>query len=63
MFPDPADLVPGGGDRGGRHFLVIGYWRCAAELGHIFTAALTIMGLHFQKSYYNGIGHFWDLGD
>ena len=49
----------------GGYFLVIGYWGCAARLGSIFTAGLTIMGLYFQKSYsnYNGIAHFWALGD
>ena len=49
----------------GGYFLVIGYWGCAARLGRIFKAELTIMGLYFQKSYsnYNGMAHFWDLGD
>ena len=32
----------------GGYFLVKGYWPCAAGLGRIFTAGLTIMGLHFS---------------
>ena len=57
---------PRGWERGGGGvFLVIGSWGCAAGLGRIFTSGLTIMGLHFQKSYsnYNGIAHFLDFGD
>ena len=30
------------------HFLVKGYWGCAAGRGRIFTTGLTIMGLHFE---------------
>ena len=30
------------------HFLVIGYWGCAAGWGGIFTAGLTIMESPFQ---------------
>ena len=39
----------GGGGLGG--FLVIGQWGCAAGWGRIFRSGLTIMGLHFHKSY------------
>ena len=36
---------PPGGEGG--YFLVKDYWGCAAGSGRIFTAGLTIMGLHF----------------
>ena len=35
---------------------------CAAGWGRIFTTGLTIMGLHFYKSYQNGVAHFQDFG-
>ena len=47
---------------GGGYFLVIGEWGCATGWGRIFTTGLTIMGLHFQQSYDNGIVYFRDLG-
>ena len=34
----------------------------AAGLGRIFTTGLTFMGLHFYKSYWNGVEHFQDFG-
>ena len=30
--------------------------------GRIFTTGLAIMGLHFYRSYENGVTHFQDLG-
>ena len=36
--------------------------RYAAGWGRIFTTGLTIMGLHFQKSYQNGAAHFRIFG-
>ena len=41
----------------GEYFLV-----CAAKWGRIFTTGLTIMGLHFKKSYWSGVIHFPDFG-
>ena len=35
---------------------------CAAGWGRIFTTGLTIMGLHFYKSYQSGVAHFQDFG-
>ena len=32
---------------GGGYFLIGGYWGCAAGLGRVFRAGLTIMELHF----------------
>ena len=46
------DTAGGGG--GGKY--------CAARWGRIFTTGLTIMGLHFQYSYQNGVAHFLILG-
>ena len=43
---DSLVRVPGGG--GGCYFLMKFYGGCAAGWGHIFKAALTIMGSHFQ---------------
>ena len=48
---------------GGGYFLIRGYWGCAAGWGRVFTAGLTIMGLHFWSSYLNGIAHFRDFWD
>lgn len=36
----------GGGGGYYLDFLLIGYWGCAAEWGHIFMTELTLMGLH-----------------
>ena len=47
-------FTPSGGGEGGGYFLVVG----AVGLGCIFTNGLTIMGLHFYKSYQNGVAHF-----
>ena len=47
-------LLPVAEGRGGGYFLVVG----AVGLGCIFTNGLTIMGLHFYKSYQNGVAHF-----
>ena len=46
---------------GGGDFLVTGLWGCAAGWGRIFTTGLTIMGLHFQQSYWNGVAYFREL--
>ena len=35
-------------NRNPSHFLVMGYWGCAAEWGHIFTIELTVIGSPFQ---------------
>ena len=40
---------------------VIGNCRWIAGLYRIFTAGLTIMELHFYKSYQNGVVHFRNL--
>ena len=39
---DSRASAPGG------HFLIRGYWGCAAVWGRILTTGLTIMGSHFQ---------------
>ena len=31
------------------------------RMGSIFTTGLTIIGLHFCKSYFNGVAHFQDF--
>ena len=36
---------------GGRYFLVVGSWGCAAGWGRIFTTGWIFMGLHFHHSY------------
>ena len=33
------------------YFLEVDQWVCASGWGRIFTTGLTIMGLHFYKSY------------
>ena len=45
----------------GGAFLLVGLWVCAAGWSRIFTTGLTIMGLHFCKSYQNGVAHFQDF--
>ena len=47
---------------GGGYSLVTGLWRCAAGWGRTFTNGLTVMGLHFYKSYENGFAHCQDFG-
>ena len=41
-------IIRGGG---GKYFLLMGSWGCAAGWGRIFTTGLTIMGLHFQQEF------------
>ena len=53
---------PAGRGRGRGYFLVVDLWVCATGCCRIFTTGLTIKGLHFYKSYYNGIAHFEDFG-
>ena len=48
------------------HFLIMGYWGCAAGWGHIFTAELTIMGSPFQAfliEFTKMVSHFSGLWD
>ena len=35
---------------------------CNNGWGRTFTTGLTIIGLHFYKSYQNGVAHFQDFG-
>ena len=51
MRPARSASYSRGWGGGGGHFLVTGLWGCAAGWGRIFTTGLTIMELHFQKSY------------
>ena len=59
---EELSLWPRGGGVGGGYSLVTGLWGCAAGFGLTFTNGLTVMGLHFYKSYENGFAHCQDFG-
>ena len=52
--------VPGGG--GGSSLLEASGDVSLDGVGRIFTTGLTIMELHFQQSYLNGVAHFQIFG-
>ena len=47
---------------GGGYFQVEDKRVCATGCCRIFTTGFLQLGLHFYKSYYNGIAHFKDFG-